>query len=447
MRVLLIGSGSKEHALVWKLQSSPKYQDMEIIVAPGNAALERLVEVLDIDINDIDRLLEIAIARNVNLTIVGEPQLFAKGIVDRFREAGKLILGPTQAASEIEWSNAFAKNFLFENNIACPRFVAFDNLNLALAFINSVNFPVKISANYKFNYSEPYFIAHDYREARRLLKELFKPKFLSRETNTVIIEECIEGHRFTLNTLCDGDRALSLPPVQAYRGIDSEDMGAYAPTPILTESLMQRIRYEIINPTIEALAKTAPKQEDANHWSPASKDNRSYTGILAFDIMLDTADGLKPKLLEYRSCLADSDAQVILPLLDEDLYEVLAASAAGDLSFFREGFHRFLGSALAVNIVANDEFSDFGETQQSMVMLENLNEELQSMTGILNGVPLVFYGTKSTNSQESFRSEIFGATAVAENLLDAQILAYKLAESLSLPSKQFERNIGDQGMI
>lgn len=444
MRVLIIGSGSKEHALIWKLKASEKYRHMEILVAPGNLALGRMVECIDVDINDTDRLLDIAIARNINLTIVGESKLFAQGIVDRFRIAGKLIFGPTKAASEIEWSNFYAKDLLYRYGIPCPKFVSFDNLNIAQAFLNTASFPLKIRADKEFEWDQPVLIAKDFKEARVILKEFFKQKFLSREQVRVIFEECVEGHAFTINTVCDGKRALSLPPVQAYRDYNENsiegyaDKGAYAPTPILTESMMRRIRHEIINPTIAALA------EESSEFKA-----REFTGLLAFDIVLDVNDALKPKLIQYRTSFADSDAQVILPLLDEDLFEVLSSSANLDLGFYQDGFHKFMGSALAVNIVAGDSYHGSIGRMQNLELLEHINSQIDQLHGSLNGIPLMFYGlTNHKNSRQvGAQAEIFGATAVAESLVDAQILAYKLADTIAVPSKYYERNIGDQGML
>lgn len=435
MKVLIIGSGSKEHAIIWKLLASEKFKDMEIIACPGNYALSKVVECLDIDTNDIDRLLEVAIARNVNLTIVGESKLFSRGIVDKFRLAQKAIFGPTQAASLVESSNLFAKKLIIENNIPSAKFVAFDHLDIALAYINSCNFPVMIRADKIYQSDIPAVRAEDFKTARRLLKEMFKTKFLSKETPRVIIEEVINGHEFTINTICDGERALSLPPVQAYRDSEMDhysDRGAYAPTPILNDNLMYKVRTMIIDPVMKAL-----------------RDNNSpYTGLLAFDITLDSDEGMRPKLVQLRTNLADSDAQVVLPLLDEDIFELFTASAKSDLSFYKDGLHKFLGSALSVNIVAGDRAENTTPIH-SLELLENINSEMKNLQSTINGIPLVFYGTRAIEkaSRKLGEAEIFGATAVAESLLDAQILAYKLADSISLPSKSFERDIGDHGMI
>jgi phosphoribosylamine---glycine ligase len=436
VKVLIIGSSSKEHAMIWKLLSSEKFKDLEIIVCPGNLAFSRMAECInDVDINDVDRLLEIAIARNINLTIVGEAKLFQKAIVDKFKIAGKAILGPDSLAAVIESSNVFAKNLMLENNIPSAKFVVFDHLDIALAYINSCKFPIKLRSDKVFESDIPFAFAEDFKAARRLLMEMFKTKFLSKETPRIIIEEVTEGYEFTINTICDGNISLSLPPVQAYRDSEMDhysDRGAYAPTPILTDALMYQIRTFIIDPTLKAMQNLA----------------RPYSGLLAFDIVLDLNEGMKPKLLQYRSCLADSDAQVILPLLDEDLYELLSASARSDLSFYKDGLHKFLGSALAVNIVASDRTEESSHFHSINVM-DSINLEIEKINGSLKGIPLVFYGTRNIEraSKKLGQAEVFGATAVAESLLDAQILAYKLADSISLPSKAYERDIGDHGMI
>lgn len=437
MKILIIGSGSKEHAIIWKLISSEKYKDIEIILAPGNPVLSKLVECIDVDINDTDRLLEIAIARNINLTIVGEAKLFSKGIVDKFRQANKNIFGPTMLAAQIESSNIFAKDLMIRHHIPCMRFAAFDNLNLALAYLNATEFPVKIRPDKVFEEELPAYIAEDFKDARRILKELFKQKFLSNQANNkVIFEEIVTGYNFTINTICDGKRALSLPPVQGYRDFESDffDKGAYAPTPILSDRIMFKIRNEIINPTITAL----------------HKEGIDYTGLLAFDIVLNLNDEMKPKLIQYRTFLTDSDAQVTLPLLDEDLYEIMSSSANLDLSYYKDGFHKFLGSALAINIFnENGSEPSFGPEHTNIDLLNILNEEMDNLQGVIKGIPLIFYGTKpiEKHSRKIAETEIIGATAVAETLVDAQILAYKLADSISIPAKTFSRDIGDQGMI
>lgn len=427
MKILIIGSGSKEHAIAWKLLLSENSLEHEITCMPGNDALSKLVEcVEDVDISDVDRLLEIAIARHINLTIVGDPSLFEKGIANKFALAGKTIVGPSKEAAQIEWSNTFMRELCYEKEIPSPRFACFENLELAKVYVQTARFPCVIRNDKKFEKPESVFFAENNNSAQKILEDLSKDGFLSQKKRKVIIEEYIDGQEFTINTLCDGDKALSLLPVQAYRDLEisgiQADLGAYAPTPIISDSLMKVIRETIIDPVTDCLKSL----------------NRDYLGILAFDIVLDNNDALKPKLIQCRTTIADSDAQVVFPLLDEDLYEIFHASASGNLSSYKDGFHKYLGSALAVNILANEKVD--GDIFDTNDLVKNLDQELEKFQGTLNGIPLIFYGRKP-------KAQVFGATGVAETLVDAQILAYKLAESIEIPSKTYQKNIGDQGML
>lgn len=432
VKVLLLGSGSKEHVLAWKLWCSEKYKDAEIIAIPGNLALGNRIECLNIPLDDINRLIEISIARQVKLVVVGESKLFSKAIVDRFQAHGIKIIGPSYAAAQIEWSQDFGKKLMIDNNIPCARFVSFNNLPMAQAYLQTCKFPLRIRTDLQFNKPFSSIPVQELNRANKILQQLFKKKLFSQEETKVIFEEIIEGFEFTINVIADGKEAVSLVPVQSYR--DSEigiDMGAYGPSSILNADLLTEIRESIINPTIHALQNM----------------NSPYSGFLAFDIALDSNDAMKPKLIQYRTSLLDSDAQVVIPLLDEDLFEILLATANNDLSHYYSGFHRFLGSALTVNVHANDQIHDIPAEVQTIEILGNLDEELGSLNTSLDALPIVFYGKRKSTEKHSSEEEVFGATAVANNLVDAQILAYRIADKIQIPSKYYLKDIGDQGMI
>ena len=458
----MLGSSSKEHTLIWKLIQSPKYQNIEIIAIPGNAAIHsmagqtyRVESLADINPLEINRVLEIAIARNVSLTVCGISELFYHGIVDRFREAQLAICGPTKAAAEIEWSHYFAKELMFKHNIPSAKYVSFDNKDLASVYLNTAKFPLILKNDNPFiEKQENSVFAKDIGEAHKALEHLFTGKSrkgffakLKPETSKarVVIEEFVEGQVFTISTICDGKRSLSLPPVQAYRSINGayfpvNDMGAYAPTPIISDEIMSEIREKIINPSMAALEAAG----------------RPYTGILSFDIVLskdETQDSFDTKLLQYRTNLADSDAQVMLPLLDEDLLDVLLASAKQNLTAYEDGFHRYLGSALSVSVmsepVCDENFIwNYDQIIDDYEAIKNFDKNMEdavlmsfgSIAPNVNARPLLFYGERQ-------KAKVLGATALAENLVDAQILAYKLAETVELPGKYYQKNIGDQGMI
>ena len=430
MKVLIIGSGSKEHVLTWKLWCSEKYRDTEIVLVPGNLALAGSVECLDIKIDDIDRIVDIAIARKVNLVIIGEAILFSQGIVDKLQAEGIKVVGPTKVAAQIEWSQHFAKQLMIENQIPCAKFVSLSGLAMAQAYLLTAKFPLRIRSDLQFEKNFNSTIVNNKEQALAILQKLFKKKLFSKIEPTIILEEVVEGYEFTINVIADGKRALSLVPVQSYRD-DGSDMGAYGPSSMIDLRILSTIRESIINPTIDVLAKMG----------------RAYSGFLAFDIVLDRNDNFNPKLIQYRTTLLDSDAQVVLPLLDEDLFELLTASATGDLSLYEAGLHRFLGSALSVNVHANDRLYDLPPEVQTIELLHDLNNQLNIMRANLDAVPIIFYGKKRQSGSKNSEDEVFGATAVASNLVDAQILAYKIADSIALPSKYYLKDIGDQGML
>lgn len=428
MKILVLGSGLAEHALIWKLLKSKKHI-LKILAIPGNIGIEDEVETLNIDLKDIDRLLEIAIARQIDLTIVGEAELFSLGICDKFREAGKLILGPSKAAAEIEYSQSFAKNLILENEIPSYNFASFDDMNILEVFLSTVKFPVLIRADNPFLFKEPIIKVRNLDEAYLAVERFYRPSIGSRK---VIVEDCPKGDLFSINLISDSHRYIYFPSVHSYR-FDFEkndhnpgfDWGAYAPTPLVNEDILKSIDSKIINPCFEAL----------------SRSGRAYQGLISFDIFLE--EGSKPKLFQLRSFLASSDAQVILPLLDEELVDVLSSAARFNISFYEEGFKTYHGSALNVNLLSNLKSWTDNSTESSN---KSGSGVLSRTEDFIEGIPLVFFN-KSTDLSSSAYEPLLGATALAENLLDAQIIAYKIVDKVSLPDKQYKSNIGDQAML
>lgn len=417
---MIIGSGIAEHVLAWKLLASEKYRaDIEIIACPGNKVLSKFSECLDLDIKDIDRLLEIAIARKITLTIVNDSNLLQQGIVDKFRAAEQAIVGPSSRATFITQSHCFAKNFMISNDIPCPRFAIFDNLEIALAYLNSAKFPLRIREDDSQKISH---IAENPEQGSEILSKLFKQKFLSMTKNKILLEEIIESPIFTINVFSDGKQALLLPPMQNYKSKDlNNDNGAYAPTPLLNDKTIAKIKKDIIQKVLDCLRK----------------EDRAYTGILAFDLVLENNDF---KLMELRSGFGNSDAQVCLPLLDEDFYELMLASAKDNLSHYKDGLHKFAGFALAINIT---------NTQPSKPnLIQDLEAEIEKQNNSFDGIALLYYGNKyHPEDPKLITTEIFGASAVAQTLVEAQILAYKTVSAIDLPTKIYEKNIGDQGLV
>ncbi len=461
MKILILGSSASVHSILWKLCQSEKYP-IHIILAPANFELiselrskgsEKTIECLDTDIYDIERLSEIAMVRGIDLCIPCEAELYELGIVDKFRELGLSILGPKKASARLESSRFFARELMYEANIPAPKYAAFDNIHMAKAFLPSIKIPSVLRADNPFGMETSSIIAREPSQAEAFIESYFGD--FSQKSARVIIEEYIEGPLYSIATICDGEQALSLPIVQSYRDLDL-DLGGYAPAPELNDTVMFAIRQQIIDPCIAAMKA---------HQSP-------YTGFLVFDVVvlshrekpsleskvveetnLDTQ--LELYLVQVRSCLNDTEAHVIMPLLDEELCELLKASARADLSYFADGLHRYPGSALNINLI--DEAEDRAEEE---LIKEKIHNSIKEMSASLNAAALIFEGSSNMTTKAKLRKlsvsgeqntgkKILSTTAVAETLIDAQILAYKMAETASSlsPNVKYKRDIGDQGML
>ncbi len=461
MKVLILGSGARVHSTIWKLCQSEKHP-IHIVLAPANFDIiqdlrargtEKTIECLDANIYDVARLAEIAMVRGIDLTIPCEPELYELGIVDKFRELGLQIFGPKKAAAHIASSQFFARELMYEADIPAPKYAAFDNIYMAKAFLPSVKLPAVLRVDNPINCETPMLIATTASEAEAFVEEYFssaEPK-----NKRIIIEEYIEGPVYTVATICDGEVALSLPTVQSYRELNT-DLGGYAPAPELNDDVMFAIRKQIINPCIEALKhKQIP-----------------YTGMLAFDVVLRNLEtstspegegsvitatrlnNLDIRLVQLRCSLSDTDSNVIMPLLDEDLYDVLSASSRGNLSYFTDGFHRYPGSALNINLLPGEQEST-GIVEEDAELKIKIQNSIKEMSASLNAAALIFEGlsnsrakSRKLSAEHKLGKKILSTTAVAENLIDAQILAYKMAETASSYSAiEYKRDIGDQGML
>lgn|GEM_PF-2006628 len=453
MKLLILGSSASVHSLIWKLCQSEKHP-IHIVLAPANTEIiselrargtEKTIECLDANIYDVDRLAEIAMVRGIDLTIPCEPELYDLGIVDKFRELGLLIFGPKKAAAHVESSVFFARELMYEAGIPAPKYAAFDNIYMAKAFLPSLKYPCVLRADNPHSMDKPAVIAKELSEAEAFVDEYFSLN--STGSQRISMEEYLEGQTYTIATICDGDMALSLPPVQSYKDLDS-DLGGYAPAAQLSDDILYAIRQDIINPCMMAL----------------KYKQISYTGLLIFDVLINSSgtteisagntllQNLDIRLLQLRSQLSDTEANVIYPLLDEDLLDVLSASARANLCYYQDGFHRYPGSALNINLQQEEALEDHKELK------DIIESSIKEMSASLNAAALIFEGLSSKTGRAKSRklndalalgNKTLSTTAVAENLVDAQILAYKMAETASSirPSIQYKRDIGDQGML
>lgn len=314
MRVLVVGSGGREHALAWRLAQDPEVG--RVWVAPGNAGIPRADRV-PIAVTDIEGLLAWARRERPDLTVVGPEAPLAAGLADRFREAGLLVFGPTRAAARLEASKAFAKALMREAGVPTASFRSFDDPDAALRYLAGHPLPVVVKAS-GLAAGKGVLVTGDRAEAEAFVRALFSGRF-GEAGRTVLIEAFLEGPELSVLAVTDGERVRLLPPARDYkraldggRGPNTGGMGACSPPSDAGEELLERVEATILHPVLRAMrARGTP-----------------FTGVLYAGLKL-TPEG--PKVLEFNVRFGDPEAQVVLPRLSGSLYRLLASAARGAL--------------------------------------------------------------------------------------------------------------------
>ncbi len=316
MKVLVVGSGGREHALAWKLAQSPLLD--RLYCAPGNAGMAGLGELVDIPADDIPALLAFAQKEGIGLTVVGPEIPLVAGIVDEFSAAGLKVFGPTREAAQMEGSKAFAKRLMLEAGIPTGQAGIFEEYQAALAYLRSLGAPVVVKAD-GLAAGKGVIVADSLEMAEEALRECMVDNRFGEAGSQVLIEEFLEGQEASLLTLVDGEDILPLAPAQDYKRIGDGDagpntggMGSYCPVPALDPDTYDRVVKEVLQPTASALARRGIH----------------FRGILYAGVIL-TAQG--PKVLEYNVRFGDPETQAVLPRLRSDLLEAMLAVVEGRL--------------------------------------------------------------------------------------------------------------------
>jgi phosphoribosylamine---glycine ligase len=319
MRVLVLGSGAREHALVSRLAADRDTGDL--LAAPGNPGIARLARTVPIDLRDPDAILALADREQIEFTVVGPELPLSLGIADRFAADRRLLFGPTAAAARLESSKAFAKAFMARHGIPTAHFRTCESSDAALASVRSGEFglPVVLKAD-GLAAGKGVVIADDRAAAERAITDAMRDRKFGGAGDRLVIEECLQGPEVSFFCVCDGMRALPIGAAQDYKRVFDEDrgpntggMGAFAPSPLVDAALSARVMREIVAPVMAGMAA----------------EGHPFRGFLFVGLML-TADG--PKVIEFNARLGDPEAQVVLPLVDEPLLPILIAGAAGRLA-------------------------------------------------------------------------------------------------------------------
>ncbi len=319
MKVLVIGSGGREHALAWKLSQSPRID--EVLVAPGNAgtARERKCRNVEVAATDLDGLLRLAAEEGVALTVVGPEAPLVAGVVDRFRAAGRRIFGPTAAAAQLEGSKAFAKDFLARHGIPTAHYAVHTEVGAALAYVREKGAPIVVKAD-GLAAGKGVIVATTLAEAEAAIVDMLSGNAFGAAGARVVIEEFLDGEEASFISMVDGEHALPMATSQDHKRVGDGDtgpntggMGAYSPAPVVTPEVHERVMREVVMPTVRGMAS----------------DGAPFTGFLYAGLMIDRSGA--PKVIEFNVRFGDPETQPVMLRLDSDLLDLVEAALDGRL--------------------------------------------------------------------------------------------------------------------
>lgn len=419
MKILVIGSGGREHALAWKVAQSPKVS--EVYVAPGNAgtALEPKVSNVPIKATDINGLLQLAQRERIDLTIVGPEAPLVAGIVDAFQVAKLACFGPSKAAARLEGSKGFTKDFLARHNIPTAAYERFTDFDAATAYIESQGAPIVIKAD-GLAAGKGVVLAETIPEAIDAARNMLSGDAFGDAGRSVVVEEFLRGEEASSIVMVDGRHILPFATSQDHKARDDSDqgpntggMGAYSPAPVVTEALQARIMAEIIEPTVQAMAA----------------EGNPYTGFLYAGLMI-TADSI-PKVLEYNCRFGDPEAQPVLLRLKSDLVALIAAALRGQLDKMTIDWDPRV--ALGVVMASGGYPGSY-----------NKGYVISGLTSNDDDSQKVFHaGTTERDGQiVTEGGRVLCVTALGKTVTSAQTKAYELAQRINWKDVYYRRDIG-----
>lgn len=421
MRLLVLGSGGREHALVWKLRESQVTE--EIYCAPGNPGIGQEAECLPVDLSNPTEMLDLATRLGVDLTVVGPEAPLAAGVVDVFVKAGLGIVGPTSAAARFESSKIFAKQFMERHGVPTARFAAADSFDEATRALDGFAPPVVIKAD-GLAAGKGVVVAKTREEAEQTLDAFMRQMQLGRAGERVVIEEALRGEEISFIILTDGRRILALPPSQDHKALLDGDagpntggMGAYSDDAILDDRLRADIMQSICGPTLNGM----------------TAEGIAYRGFLYFGLMLTTSG---PQVLEYNVRLGDPEAQPMLMRLRSDLAEILLSTHAGTLA--ARDPHWSPNPSVCV-VLASRGYPAHPEMGKPITGYDLA----EKMVGVK-----VFHAGTAMKDHHLVTSggRVLGVTACGEDLQAAIQRAYLAAGKIQFEGMQYRRDIGAKGL-
>ncbi len=416
MKVLIVGSGGREHAIAWKCAQSQKVE--KVFVAPGNPGMENVAQL--IQLHDAEELIRFVKSEGIRFTIIGPEQPLAEGLADEFLKANLAVIGPSKLAAEIEGSKVFAKTFMKKYHIPTADFQIFDEIVPALTYILKKDFPLVIKVD-GLAAGKGVFICDNYTEAEMILNHIINYRIFGDAGSQIVIEECLRGEEASLFAFTDGINFVSTILSQDHKqllngdqGPNTGGMGAYAPA-LFTKDLKKQIDQKVIAPTLKGMRK----------------ERRTFKGILYAGVML-TEKG--PQVLEFNCRLGDPETQVILPLLDNDLINVCEAILNESIN---EVDLKWKNKSAVNVVIASGGYPSAYEKGFPIKGLDKVSDDT-----------LVFFAgvKKEKDTLLTNGGRVLSLTALGNDLRDAQEKVYKEVEKVSFTNSYYRTDIAQKGI-
>jgi len=421
MKVLVIGSGGREHSLVWKIAQSPLVS--KIFCAPGNPGISELAECINIAADQTDQLCKFAVKENIDLTVVGPEAPLVDGIVDMFNKHELKVFGPDKKAAILEDSKVFSKCLLKKHGIPTADFKCFDDYQQARRYILSKEAPIVVKAD-GLSKGKGVFVCKTNDEALHALDSIMKDKVFGNAGNQVVIEECLIGEEISLLAFTDGRNIVAMESSQDHKTVFDGDegpntggMGAYSPVPIMTSELYLQVEKEILVPTVHAM----------------NREERPYKGVIYIGLMI-TSSG--PMVLEFNVRLGDPEAQVILSRMRSDIVPIMLATISGELD--KVDLEWYPQASVCV-VMASGGYPgsyDNGKEISGLHLLKNQD-----------GISVFHAGTKSADGKVVTNGgRVLGVVASGGDIEEAQKNVYEAVSKVTFDGAHYRRDIASKAI-
>lgn len=417
MKILIVGSGGREHAIAWKVAQSERVE--KIYCAPGNAGIEEYAECVNIGAMEFDKLAAFAKEKEIDLTVIGMDDPLVGGVVDVFEAQGLKVFGPRKNAAILEGSKAFSKDLMKKYNIPTAAYENFHDPEKALEYLETAKFPIVLKAD-GLALGKGVLICNDLEEAKAGVKSIMQDKQFGSSGDCMVVEEFMTGREVSVLSFVDGKTIKTMTSAQDHKragdgdtGLNTGGMGTFSPSPFYTEEIDEYCQKYIFQPTVDAMAA----------------EGREFKGIIFFGLML-TEDG--PKVLEYNARFGDPETQVVLPRMKTDIVDVFEACVDGTLDQVNLEFEK---NAAVCVVLASDGYPVKYEKGFVIKGFENFKDK--------DGYYVFHAGTKKTDAGiVTNGGRVLGVTAKGEDLKTARANAYDAVQWIDFENKYYRHDIG-----